>query len=205
MDNSGARRIVPIILVLVVIAVAIAAVVSIGQNIFGGGDSAEEVNQGQKSLLDTSETRSVRMTVRGPIVANEQFVTYTITVKPNSRNMTTYLGYLSQQVEKVDRENNIPAYEQLVYALDRGKMMDASVPEDSNRNDTRGICPTGRMFTFETLNNTTVIKALWTTTCNDARGTLNTPYAPLQNLFLRQIPTSSELINRVTVAAQNAK
>lgn len=205
MDNGGARRIIPIILVLIVIAVAIAAVVSIGQNIFGGGDSAEEVNQGQRSLLDTSESRAVRMTVRGPIVANEQFATFTITVKPNSRNMTTYLGYLSQQLETVNKDNNIPAYEQLVYALDRNNMMDASVPEDSNRNDTRGICPTGRMFTFETLNNNTVIKSLWTTTCNDARGTLNTAYAPLQNLFLRQIPTSNEMINRMTVAAQKAK
>ena len=203
MDNSGARRIIPIILILIVIAVAIAAVVSIGQNIFGG-NTTEEVNQGQRSLLDTSESRTVRMTVRGPIIANEQFTTYSITVKPGSRNMTTYLGYLSKQVETVERDNNIPAYEQLVYALDRSKMMDASEPE-GEKNDTRGICATGRMFTFETLNNSTVIKSLWTTTCNDSRGTLSTNFVPLQNLFLRQIPTSSELINRVTAAAQKAK
>lgn len=196
MDNSGARRVIPIILVLIVIAVVIAVLVSVGQNIFGGGGPTEEVNQGKRSLLNTDEDRSVRMIVRGRIVADENHYSYTITVKPTARNMTTNNGYLNRVVATEDLTNNIPAYEQFVGALDRAGMMNA--PElTGEANNTVGICPAGRLVTFETLRGTTVIKSLWTTSCQQGSGSLKTEYIGLVNLFNAQIPDSATMISQI--------
>lgn len=189
---------IPIILVLIVIAIAIAAIVSVGQNIFGGGGETPEVNQGKRSLLNTAEDRSVRMTVRGPITADENYVSYTITVKPTSRTLTTYSGYLNRQLETKELTNNIPSYEQFVHALDRAGMMNAQeLSGDSN--DIRGLCATGRIIKFETLRGTSVIKSLWTSTCKDMPGSLKVEYIRLQNLFKGQIPDYLKLLSKLRI------
>ena len=103
MNNSGVQRIIPIALVLIVIVIAVAALFSVGRSIFGSGDTEEVVNTGQEALLNTSLDRSVRLTVRGPIVADEDFHSYTITATPTSRTLTTYQGYLDNQVDPPGR------------------------------------------------------------------------------------------------------
>lgn len=197
MDNSGARRVIPIVFILIVIAVAIAAMVSVGQSMFGG-DQPEEVNQGKRSLVNTSEDRSVRMIVRGPILADENYYSYTVTVKAASRTMTTYNGYLNRQIETKELPNSLPSYEQFVYALDRAKMMDAK-EFSGDEDDIRGLCATGKLVKFETLRGTSVIKSLWTTTCRNAQGSLRTEYIALQNLFRTQIPDYSKMITKTRI------
>lgn len=197
MDNGGARRIVPIIFILIIIAVAIAAMVSLGQSIFGG-DQPEEVNQGKRSLVNTSEDRSVRMIVRGPIQADENYYSYTITVKAATRTMTTYNGYLNRQIETKEYPNNLPAYEQFVYALDRARMMDAK-EFSGTQDDIRGLCATGKLIKFETLRGTSVIKSLWTTSCRNAPGSLKTEFAALKNLFRAQVPDFVKLTSKTRI------
>lgn len=197
MDNSGARRVIPIIFILIIIAVAIAAMVSVGQSMFGG-EQPEEVNQGKRSLVNTSEDRSVRMIVRGPILADENYYSYMISIKSTSRTMTTYNGYLNRQIETKELPNSLPAYEQFVYALDRAKMMDAK-EFSGTEDDVRGLCATGKLVKFETLRGTSVIKSLWTTTCHNAPGSLRTEYITLQNLFRTQIPDYLKMITKTRI------
>ncbi|RYF28197.1 MAG: hypothetical protein EOO17_05190, partial [Chloroflexi bacterium] len=124
MNSSGVQRIVPIVLVLIVIAIAVAALFSLGRSIFGGsGEPEMVVNTGQESLVNTSIDRSVRVTIRGPIVADENFHSYRITASSTQRNITTYNGYLENQVETKDFANNMQAYEEFVFALDRMELM----------------------------------------------------------------------------------
>lgn len=197
MDNGG-RRIFPIILVLVIIAVAIAALVSVGQTLFFGSGQPEEVNQGKRSLLNTSDDRGVRMTVRGPIKADEKYHSYTITAKSTSRTLTTYNGYLNRQIETVELTNNLPAYEQFVYALDRAGMMNAQ-ELSGNANDIRGLCATGRVIKFETLRGNSTVKTLWTSTCRDNKGSLRVSHVRLMNLFKNQIPDSGKILSKISV------
>lgn len=198
MNEGGARRVIPVILVLIVIAVAIAAVVSVGQSLFNGGGSQPEVNQGRESLLNTSEDRSVRMIVRGPIVADETFNSYAITASSTQRTMTTYVGYLDRQVETKQLLNNIPAYEEFVYALDRALMMEGN-ELTGEANDLRGICATGRVYQFETLRNGNVIKSLWTSSCKGSKGSLKASQAQLQSLFQTQIPDFQKMLSKIRV------
>src|SRR5690606_4524565 len=121
MYKGRSNRIFPIVLVLIVVAIAVAALVSVGRLIFNGAQPADptQVDRSRDALLATSTEHSVRMTVRGPIVANENFRSYQITISPTDRNLTTFSGYLDRTIDGKQLGNNLQAYEQFVYALDK--------------------------------------------------------------------------------------
>lgn len=200
MDRGGLRRLVPIIVVIIVAIISIAALVSLGRAIFsGGGDSPTEttVNTGKQALTSTLADRSVRMTVRGPIVANENFYSYTITANSSARNMTTYVGYVGQQIDSSQLENSTPAYEQFVYALDRANLMEGSA---SSNDDIRGICATGNVYEFEVLQGENSVQKLWTSTCSGSAGTLKANLGQVSRLFQLQIPSFSNLISKIRLS-----
>ncbi len=189
-------RIIPIILILIVIAASIAGIWSIGQSIFGGGAPAptEVVNRGAENLTKTESGSGVRMTVRGPIVGNEEHNSYTITVKPNYRNMTTYKGYNKKPIQRKELSNNKKAYTELVHALDRLGYMD-DLPFIDSANDTRGICATGTLYEFEVLKDNKSVQKLWTASCT--RGSFNAKLTLVRELFLDQIPDNYKLLGKI--------
>ena len=197
MNNSGVQRIVPIALVLIVIVIAVVALFSLGRSIFGGGTEAPTVvNTGQESLINTAIDRSVKVTVRGPIVADENYHSYVITASPTMRTLTTYEGYLGRQVETKELPNNTQSYEEFVYALDRAQLMEGS-PLEGEANDTRGICATGRLFEYEVMQASNSVKRLWTSTCKGSAGSLDANNQQLLRLFQGQIPDYAKLTNKV--------
>lgn len=193
MNRNNMSRLVPIALVLIVIAIAIAALVSVGRALFSGDSETSGVTDtSQKALVNTNADRAVSMIVRGPIVANEDFRSYQITVTPSDRTITTYQGYLGQQLGTDRLGNNTKAYEEFVYALDRANMMAGKVPVVNENNDTRGICATGKVYEFEILSSYQVEKSLWTSTCKGSAGSLKASVSQLQSLFLEQIPSAQQ-------------
>jgi hypothetical protein len=197
MYKSSSSRILPIIIVLLVVAIAIAALVSVGRAIFSGDSaSGPKVDPGVESLLNTAVDRSVRMTVRGPLVADEKFRSYQITVDSSSRRLNTYSGYLEQTIDSIQLGNNTKAYEEFVYALNRANLMKGNELEDE-KNDTRGICATGRVYEFEVLQGASVIKRLWTSTCKGSAGSLKASLSQVQKLFLNQIPDNKVPLNKI--------
>ncbi len=194
-------RILPTILTIVVIVIAIAGLVALARVLFFSGSAPEDqaqVDTSQQQLLDTNEGNAVRMTVRGPIVANENFRSYQITVAPGSRVIQTYTGYLDTVLEQQTLDNNTAAYGQFVFALDRANMV-VGTPFEGERNDVRGICATGRVYEFSTLKAGEVVETLWTSTCNGSKGSLRANSTQLSELFVSQIPDGSRLINRLSL------
>lgn len=200
MYKSSSSRVVPVVLVLIVVAIAIAALVSVGRAVFGGNDnqSSEKADLGVESLLNTSPDRSVRMTVRGPLVADEAFRSYQIAIDSSSRRLTTYSGYLDQTLETNQLGNNTKAYEEFVHALDRVNLMKGTELE-GEKNDTRGVCAAGRVYEFEVLQGTSVIKRLWTSTCKGSQGSLKANVKQIETLFTGQIPDSKKLLSKLDV------
>jgi hypothetical protein len=198
MYKGRSNRVLPIILVLIVVAIAVAALVSVGRLIFNGGQSTDttQVDRAREALLDTSTEHSVRMTVRGPIVANEDFRSYRITVTPTDRNLTTFSGYLEQTLDGKQLGNNTRAYEQFVYALDKANFMKGEAFSD-DRDDTRGICATGRVYEFEVIEGGDAVKRLWTSTCKGSPGSFKASVQQVSNLFLQQIPDNKDLLNKI--------
>ncbi len=201
MDRSGLQRVIPIIVVILVIALAIWALVSLGRALFSGDNASPSptpVNTGKQALTQTTADRSVRMTVRGPLVASENFHTYTITASPDSRNMTTYVGYVGQQVNSEQLGNNVQAYTQFVNALSRANLMEGT-PLSGDANKIDGVCATGQLYQFEVLQSNNVVQQLWTSTCKGSAGSLKANLSQVTSLFRAQIPSFSKLTSQINL------
>jgi hypothetical protein len=191
MYRGSGPRILPIIIIILVVALVIAAVVSIGRLIFTNSSTSapagvETTETILSALHETGDSRSVRWTVRGPIVADEQFKTYTITISPTARSFMTYGGYEEQVIATKTYGNNTKAYEQFVYALEKANIAKTRRASDA---DFRGVCATqGLAFKYESLQDDTTNHSLWTTTCSGSKGTMTASTGQIQALFTNQIP-----------------
>jgi hypothetical protein len=194
-------RILPTVLVVVIVIIAIVALISGARAIFFSGSSSREevADTTVASLLSTSVSSSVSMSVRGPIVADEDFHSYRIVISPTSRQITTYNGYLGTVIAQQTLGNNTAAYEQFVNALNLAKMTAGNEPKDEENNDVRGICATGKLSEFSILSSDMSVETLWTSTCDGSKGTLRASASQLSNLFTAQIPDSEKLIRAVSL------
>lgn len=195
----GKSKILPVILVAIVAVVAIIALVSIGRAILNR-DTQPEIAEDPASLalLNTEMDRSVRMTVRGPITADEDFRSYEIEVSPVGRRMTTYRGYQNQVIEDVRLGNSNEAYTELVHALSLAnftKTAQSAVSID----DIAGVCATGRVYTFELRRAQSAVKQLWATSCRGVDGSFKGNAAQVRDLLQGQIPNSRDLLRGINL------
>ena len=204
--RNSFSRFVPILLVIVITIVAVAAVIAIGRALFGGNESDQKdknINAGQIALLSTDEGRAVRLTVRGPIVANENFRSYSVIVSPSSRQIATYEGYLDKEISQKKLDNNVKAYTELVYALDKRKMMNGTQLTEQ-QNDLRGICASGKVYKFETLSDNSVVKSLWTSDCSGSKGSAQANVNEILDMFLKQIPEGKKMVAGIGLGQEEA-
>jgi len=145
----------------------------------GGGEEGLSTEEKNRRLVTTIHSgRSVRMTVYGPVVANEDRQSYEITVSSSSRRFVAYTGYSQTQVGSKDLDNTYEGYQQFVFALQRaGFDKERTVSED--KADDRGACSSGRRFVYELFENGDVIKRTWTTTCGSEKRVLLPERIPL--------------------------
>lgn len=184
-------RIIPVTLILIIIAIAIAALITLARSVFfsDATQTVSDADTSRSALLSTAVDHSVTMTVRGSIVADEQFRSYQIAITPTTRTLTTYTGYLDKQIDQINLANNTPAYEEFVYALEKANYVKGS-ELIGDKNDRRGMCATGKVYEFSTLTAGKPVKTLWTTSCSNAKGSLNASVSALASLFQKQVPGS---------------
>lgn len=193
MANYRTSRMLPTILTIVVIVIAIAGLVALARLVFTGSSSNDRsIDTAQQNLLNTSEGRAVSMTVRGPIVADEDFRSFQVVISPTSRQFKAYTGYLDVITSQDTLSNNTAAYDQFVNALNRANMV-AGTPFEGEKNNVLGICATGKVYEFSTLHDGEVQEMLWTSTCGGSPGSLKASAAQLSQLFLNQIPEDSDI------------
>lgn len=195
MQRSSGARLLPIFITLVIVVALVVGVVALGRALFfnGGSSQTETPDKSVAALLNTSSAHSVRMTVRGPLVAQENYQSYAIEASSNSRSMTVYKGYLDTIENQKQLGNNQKAYEQFVYSLHKANMMQGTVPSDSAMNDLRGICATGYVYEYSVLTDDKPTKQLWTSTCSGSPGSLQASTNQLNSLFMNQMPGSAAL------------
>lgn len=192
MYKGNKPKIFPILIAVIIVALVIAALVSLGRMLFtsGGGEKTavpSESQQVREDTLNTASGRSVRFTERGSIVADENFKSYQIVITPTTRTYTTYSGYLDRVVDVKTYQNNSRAYEEFVYALDKANISKLQKTEDGT--DIRGVCATnGRLYVYETANSGTATHTLWTSTCSGSKGNMGASVAQIKALFVNQVP-----------------
>ena len=198
MYRGSRPKIFPVIIIIIVVALVIAAIVTIGRMVFSGNSSsndAVDTASMQQSLLNESSDRAVRWTVRGPIIADEKFRSYQITVSPSERTYTVYSGYLDTVLRTKSYGNNADAYEQFIYALDKTGVSSARTVKDE---DLRGVCATnGLLYQFETIASSTPDYSVWSSTCKNSPGTMTADSQKLQALFVNQITDFAPLFDDI--------
>ena len=199
MYRGSGPRIVPLIVAVLVIAFVIAGLVMVGRMVFSGDKQSNGDKKNGPTLVDSvlnqDESRSVRWTIRGPIVANEKFKSYQITVSPSERTFVTYSGYLDDVIDTKKYSNNKQAYEQFVYALNNANITATHAAKDA---DFRGVCATeGIAYMFETLNNRSADQSIWSTSCRDSKGTMAADPLKIHALFVNQIPEFKLQFNEI--------
>ncbi|MBP9667599.1 hypothetical protein KBD87_02230 [Candidatus Saccharibacteria bacterium] len=195
MNANKGNRFLPLLIVIVIIVLVIIAIVAIGRALLSSSTPApttQKVNSTRQALLTVGDTRSVSMIVRGPIVADEDFRSYKISVSPDHRTMDVYKGYLDTRTNGTTLGNNEKSYTQFVHALDKADF--ANVLTGKISSDLRGICATGYVYEFQLGNDGKVVKTLWTSTCSGSKGNLGASKDQLGNLFRVQIPNASQYI-----------
>jgi len=198
MAKYKTTRVFPIVLLLIVVAVVIAALFSLARLVFFP-DTTKQTNTVEsrlditkESLLKTDVSRSVRMTVRGPIVADENFRTSQITVSPTIRNISVYSGYLEDKIDAKDYSNNVPGYTEFVYALNKAEFISG----EPDSNDIRGICAPGYVYSFDVMKDNDVVGSRWTSSCGGSKGTLTAYLPQIKALFDGQIPDLKTIIKK---------
>ena len=196
MASYRSSRILPTILTIVVIIIVIAGFVALVRLLFSGisssSSSSQDVNVAQQDLLNTNDGRAVRMTVRGPIVADEDFRSYKITISPSSRQFEAFKGYLDTATNQQTLPNNTAAYDEFVHALDKANLASGKQFE-GEKNNTLGICASGKVYEFTLLNGGDTSAMFWTSTCGGSPGSLKGNVSQLSQLFINQIPSGSSI------------
>lgn len=194
MANYRTSRILPTVLTIIVIVIAIAGLVALARLLFTGSSSTavSEFQAQQQGLLNTDDGRAVSMTVRGPIVADEDFRSYQVIISPTERKFTAYTGYLDVITDQQVLSNNTAAYDQFVHALNKANMV-AGTPFTGDKNNVLGVCATGKVYEYRTMSGGEDQTMLWTSTCSGSPGSLKASSTQLSRLFLSQIPDGSNI------------
>lgn len=199
MPRLRSNRILPVALIVIIAIIAVLGLIALAQAIFfPGAPSASTASTNQAALLSTDVGRSVNMTVRGPIVADENFRSYEISIAPDSRVMTITADYEGTPTNSITLGNNVPAYREFVAALNKAGLVNGTAFTGAADN-LDGVCAVGDVYDFSILNNGKQVTHLWTSTCSGSKGSLNANVNQLSNLFTVQIPGGRNLIDQLAL------
>lgn len=197
MYKGSKSRFFPILVIIIIAAIVIFGIVSIVRSLLPSNDGSQKKDPTvslNSKLLNTDGDRSVSIEARGPIVGNEAFRSYEITISPTSRTITTWSGYnRSTVVDSESLPNNTKAYGQFVHALDyAGYTKTSPVKSD----DTKGLCADGRVYNFVLASGADSIDNRWTTNCG-VKGSFAGSGPSIRSLFLSQIPKAQDDISKI--------
>lgn len=167
----------------------------------GGGDNgkdnsqSEEVKKPQtvKQLADfASSSAVVRLTIDGPINADQDHQAVRITVGQDDTVYEQIQGFEDNVVNQQNFSNNQSAYSNFLYAIGRAGFVrgdDSKVLANE-----KGYCPLGQRYVFELIDGGDTIQRYWATNCGGGtpmtyRGNVNLTLT----LFQAQVPGYSTL------------
>jgi hypothetical protein len=152
----------------------------------GFGGKSTQQNQTPLTSYASSDT-TVRMTVDGPIVGDQQHQAYRITVGRDQITLETLQGYQYSPIDTKMYENNQDAYANFLQAIDLDGFSKGVANPDSTASDERGVCPNGQRFVFEIDNGASQVERYWSTSCG-GKGTFKGNTNAVKQLFDRQVP-----------------
>ncbi len=146
----------------------------------------------QITLSDYSNTSTVvRLTIDGPLVADQNHKGLRITIGRDQNTLQTYQGYQNAITSEKSFPNNQNAYDTFLRSLQLFNFTKGST--DPALADERGFCPSGQRYIYQIIsNNDTDIQRFWSTSCG-GQGNFGGNPSSIRTLFKRQIPEYDKL------------
>jgi hypothetical protein len=187
---SRLRWILVIAISIIAIILVIWGLFTIASNIFRSGEGPTDSSQVEfdRTLVQATGVASYR--VEGPVVANEDHRSYTITVSSNNVTMKTYANYGSILLGEKSYPNTSDAYDSFLSALSNANVTALARNTSTELTfEDQGVCARGRKF-FVGLD-ANIMR--WSTSCSSREGNAGFAMGPVSTLFQRQVPDFREL------------
>lgn len=165
--------------------------------VFNRGDSnTPDSKETVTKLVDYADKGSeVSHTTVGPLVGEDEHREIRITVSRSERRLEIISGYSNSVISTQTFANTSDAYENFLSALGGQGFL---TQKDSDVEDQRSVCPSGRRYIYELREGNDSVSSLWSVSCNKS-GTFNGRSGSVRELFQRQIPDYSRLVSGVKV------
>ena len=162
----------------------------------GGGDNAKKPKN-TMALSDYASTDAVaRLTIDGPIVADQNHQAIRITVGQDDTTYEQIQGYQGTVVKQQSFVNNQEAYSNFLYALGH-----AGFTKGDNNKDLaneKGYCPTGNRYIFELIDGGNDVERYWATSCSKPK-TYKGNLSLTLTLFRAQVPNYNDLTQKLNL------
>ncbi len=178
--------------VLAVILVGIVAIVLLV------GNNPVTVAPGKTSNLTNydSSNASLRLTIDGHEVSEEQHNIIQITVDKRTRQLTILNGYQGHITHNQLYDNNAEAFSVFLRALQKADFTKET--KDAKPQDERGVCPTGKRYIYELIDGGKTALRTWNTSCGGA-GSFTGRGSLVRELFMLQIPDYEKQTNNISL------
>lgn len=152
-------------------------------------NQTQQASQQQKDL--TKDTRSVTFTEQGKVVADENYRAIRITVSPAERKIEILQGYDQAVIKSQTFSNKQSSYDTFMIALKNAGFDNY----DKNANsDERGVCPTGKRYTYEAKFSDGSEYKSWSASCQGS-GSFKGNNGLVRSLFQDQIPNYDTFVS----------
>ena len=162
--------------------------------LFSGGSSTptKKVPSSGKTLDSYAATDAqVRITVDGPIVANQDHHQTQVTVDRNNVVVNLVRGYDNNVVTTQSFANTQASYSAFLHSLEVLEFTIGNTSDETLKSEA-GHCSSGVRYIFEIIQGGHDIERLWATSCGGPHS-YNGNLTGTLNLFRRQIPVNSGL------------
>jgi hypothetical protein len=171
---------------LAAVALIVIVFILIVRGFSGGGRPAV-----QTELVDYAKTQTVmRMIVSGPVNIDQEHRSVSVVIGRTSNQIELVGGYQGNVLQTQTYTSNENAYATFLRALDLQGYTRGN--DDPEREDSRGYCPTGKVYTFQIITGSDTVQNFWTTSCGG--GTFRGDTSIVRTLFREQIPDYSAII-----------
>lgn len=170
----------------IIILVWAAIVVVFGLRLFSPqAQVLPQANDVRISDYSTNSDAEARLTILGPVVANENFRSGMITVSPSSRSVTAYRTYNEEVIQTDVLGNNSEAFRQFMNAL---QLAGFGQRRRVGETEPGSACAQGYRYIYELREGGRTVMQTWATSCGLQRESFSGSVAQVNRLFRVQIP-----------------
>lgn len=151
-------------------------------------------NKNSPLVSYASSNATVRLTIDGPINADQIHTAVQIEVGKNNVTYLQLTGYNGQVVKLQTYPNTEASYDVFLHALFYAGYSEGNT--SSRLRDEKGVCALGDRYVFELISGTSDIQRFWATNCGGLK-TYNGNVEQTLTLFENQVPDYENLIQGI--------